>query len=212
MDGESESTLAGQPETLELPVVGAEPIERIDAARNRLKILAAAERLFERDGAENVSMDAVADAAGVGKGTLYRRFGDRCGLARAILDEREREFQELLIRGPAPLGPGAPARDRLVAFGEGVLDDLIRQGDLILAAQTGAIGARFRGAIYACYRAHVRVLVQELNAEIDAEYFADVLLAALSAELVNFWRGEAGVPDERILAGFRDLVDLLTAT
>ena len=39
-------------------------------------------------------MDAVAEAAGVGKGTLYRRFGDRNGLAYAILDEREREFQE----------------------------------------------------------------------------------------------------------------------
>ena len=60
-------------------------------------------------------MDQVGCAAKVGKGTLFRHFGDRCGLMRALLDERERSLQEDFIRGPAPLGPGAPARERLVA-------------------------------------------------------------------------------------------------
>src|SRR3954453_24235843 len=91
-----------------LPTIDAEPCERADAARNRRRILAAAARLFEERGVERTSMEAIASEAGVGKGTLFRRFGDRAGLVHALLDERERAFQEALIRGDAPLGPGAP--------------------------------------------------------------------------------------------------------
>lgn len=57
------------------------PRERADAARNRAKVLAAATKLFAEEGVEAVSMDAVAAEAGVGKGTLFRRFGDKAGLA-----------------------------------------------------------------------------------------------------------------------------------
>jgi len=49
-------------------------------------------------------------AAGVGKGTLIPRFGDRAGLAVALLDERERELQERILSGRPPLGPGAALR------------------------------------------------------------------------------------------------------
>ena len=58
-------------------------------------------------------MEDVAKAACVGTGTLYRRFGDRAGLAFALLDEQTRDFQNALIRGAPPLGPGAPASERL---------------------------------------------------------------------------------------------------
>lgn len=194
-----------------LPVIGA-PVERADARRNRLKILAAAEALFEEHGAEAVSMDAVAEAACVGKGTLYRRFGDRSGLARAILDERDREFQEQLIRGEPPLGPGAPPVERLIAFGEGVLDLVSAHGDLILAAQIGKAGARFIGPVYATYRLHVRALLVEASAELDADYFSDVLLASLDAELHGYWRDSIGLDRERIGAGFASLVRAIVTT
>jgi AcrR family transcriptional regulator len=193
----------------ELPVVDPRARERADAARNRQRILDVAERLFAERGADNVSMDQVAEAAGVGKGTLYRRFGDRCGLAREILDEREREFQEALIRGEPPLGPGAPARDRLVAFAEGVLERLETSGDIVLAAETGSPGARYRNSVYASYRAHVRALLREIDPTLDDEYLADVLLSAISAEQVNYWRSDTGVDRERMAAGFKRLVDSL---
>src|SRR2546430_13686986 len=86
------------------------------AARNRARILDAAERLFREHGVAAVSMDQLAQAAGVGKGTLFRRFGDKAGLAVALLDSRERELQAAILSGPPPLGPGAPAADRLVAL------------------------------------------------------------------------------------------------
>src|SRR4051794_27907491 len=120
-----------------LPVVGADVCERADAARNRLRIVAAAARLTADLGAANVSMDAIAAEAGVGKGTLFRRFGDRVGLMHALLDERERELQEKMIRGEPPLGPDAPPVERLVAFGARVLEHVDANGDLLLEVETG---------------------------------------------------------------------------
>src|SRR5687767_10053615 len=99
-----------------LPVIGSQAPERADAARNRVKILDAARGLVDRHGIENVSMDMLAEAAGVGKGTIFRRFGDRAGFARAMLDEHEQTFQDAFIRGAPPLGPGAPPVERLRAF------------------------------------------------------------------------------------------------
>ena len=90
---------------LELPQFddGQAPRERADAARNRLRILEAAAELVDERGIDQVSMDDVARAACVGTGTLYRRFGDRAGLALALLDEHTREFQDALIAGPPPV-------------------------------------------------------------------------------------------------------------
>ena len=108
----------------DLPQIEPEGFERADAARNRERILGAARRLFDERGAGSVSMDEIAEAAGVGKGTLFRRFGSRASLAAAVLSERERDFQEAIIRGEPPLGPGAPPLERLIAFGEALLDTL----------------------------------------------------------------------------------------
>lgn len=56
---------------------------RADAQRNREQIVAAAGALFAERGPD-VSMDEVARRAGVGVGTLYRRFPDRESLVRAV--------------------------------------------------------------------------------------------------------------------------------
>jgi AcrR family transcriptional regulator len=190
----------------ELPVAGQPARERRDAARNREAILAAAQRLFEREGPAAVSMDRVAEEAGVGKGTIYRRFGDRASLATALLDASERELQEALIRGAPPLGPGAPPVDRLVAFGHSWLDVIVRHGDIVLASEHGPVGTRFRSAVYASHRAHVILLLREARPDSDAEYLADALLAALASELVLFLRTDRGLDMERLKAGWADLV------
>ncbi len=189
----------------ELPVIDAVPRERADAARNRRRILAAAERLFAQRGVAGVSMEAIADEASVGKGTLFRRFGDRAGLAWALIDEREREFQDAFIRGPAPLGPGAPACERLIAFGQAMLDRLEGSAELIAAAEAGAPGARQRTSPYATYRAHVTALLGELDPGGDAEYLADALLAGLRADLFLHLRRDRGMPLERLRAGWERL-------
>src|SRR3954465_14948071 len=101
----------------ELPLVDAAPRrERADRSRNRAAVLAAAQKLFAARGPESVRMEEVAAEAGVGVGTVYRGFTDRAGLGRALLGARERRLQDALLRGAPPLGPGAPARERLLAF------------------------------------------------------------------------------------------------
>jgi AcrR family transcriptional regulator len=190
----------------ELPVAGRPARERRDAARNREAILAAAQRLFEREGPAAVSMERVAKEAGVGKGTIYRRFGDRASLATALLDAGERELQETLIRGAAPLGPGAPPAERLIAFGHAWLDVLVRHGDIVLASEHGSVGTRFRSAVYASHRAHVILLLREARPDADVEYLADVLLAALSSELVLFQRTDRGIDVNRLNEGWSELV------
>src|SRR5258708_3978379 len=96
---------------LSLPLLEQRP-ERRDAAVNRKRILAAARALFAERGVDGTSMDAVAAAAGVGKGTLFRRFGDRAGLTEALLDDATAALQDAFLSGPPPLGPGAPASMR----------------------------------------------------------------------------------------------------
>src|SRR2546423_15487589 len=103
------------------PITNPEGGERADAAPTRPRTLATAERLFSERAPDCVSIDEVADAAGVGKGTVFRRFGSRAALLLAVLSEREGRFQEVLIRGRPPLGPRAPPRARLIAFGEALV-------------------------------------------------------------------------------------------
>ena len=193
-----------------LPVAGSTP-ERADAARNRLKILEAAERLVARHGIERVSMDMVAEEAGVGKGTIFRRFGDRASLALALLDEHVQEFQEEFIRGETPLGPGAPPIERLRAFGHAMIDLLEAHGDLILVGESGSPCARFRSPPFRAHRAHVISLLTELDPRLDAEYHADSLLAVLAADQYRHLRHEREMPIERVRAGWDSVVAAVEA-
>jgi AcrR family transcriptional regulator len=185
-------------------MIEAETSERADAARNRARILATAERLFAEHSPDCVSIDAVADAAGVGKGTVFRRFGSRAALVRAVLGERERRFQEELIRGRPPLGPGAPARERLIAFGEGLLDLLERHAALLVAAEVG--GERFLSAPYGVYRLHATLLLREADPACDAELLADLLLGTLGADQFLYLRELRGVSLKRLKRAWSELV------
>lgn len=192
---------------MELPVISTESVpERADAARNRKLILAAAERLFADKGVSCTSMDAIAAEAGVGKGTLFRRFGDRATLAMAVLNETERELQDAIFKGPPPLGPGAEPVQRLIAFGDAVLDGMEQHTELSLEAERYGRDSLLRSEPYAVRWLHIRTLVSAARPDADAEYIADLLLAALSADLFVHQRHGRDIGLDRIKAGFADLV------
>ncbi|ROO61477.1 TetR family transcriptional regulator [Micromonospora sp. Llam0] len=172
------------------------PKERADAARNRAAVLEAAGRLFAEHGVEAVSMDQVAAAAGVGKGTLFRRFGDKSGLAAALLDNRECVLQEAILHGPPPIGPGASAGERLAAFINAYLDYLLEHLALIRMSETAVPGARYRIGAYRFWHRHTAIL---LDGTPDPEHTAHALLAALGAEHVAALLPELG--EQRIRAG-----------
>ncbi|WP_201260863.1 TetR/AcrR family transcriptional regulator [Embleya scabrispora] len=184
------------------------PKERADAARNRAAILDAAARLFAEHGVAAVSMDQIATAAGVGKGTLFRRFGDKSGLATALLDARERKLQEAILGGPPPLGPGAPAEQRLTAFLDAYVDYLLEHLDLIRMSETSTPGARYRIGAYRFWHRHVAILLPRETP--DPDYTAHALLAPLAAEHATALLPELG--PARIREGILHLARTTTGT
>ena len=186
------------------------PKERADAARNRAVVLEAAAALFREHGVDAVSMDAVAAAAGVGKGTLFRRFGDKAGLAVALLDEQERTLQEAILFGPAPLGPGKPGddptpRDRLHAFVAAYLDYLLAHLPLVHMSETASPGARYRIGAYRFWHRHVSLLLSDRD---DPQADAHTLLAVLGAEHVQAATGDLG--ETRVRRAALTLANALT--
>jgi AcrR family transcriptional regulator len=173
----------------------AERQERADAARNRAKVLEAAERIFAERDPRTVTMGDIARAAGVGRATLYRRYPDPGSVAVALLDEHERRLQEQLIFGPPPLGPGAAPGERLAAFYRAMLDLLDDHLHLALGAETGQ--SRLDTGAYRFWRVHVRELVSQAGVG-DPEALADVLMAPLAPEVYRSQRDDAGVSKERI--------------
>lgn len=169
----------------------APPRERADAARNRRKILEAAAGLFAANGVGNVSMDEVAAAAGVGKGTLFRRFTDKSGLAVALLDELERDLQRQILEGAPPLGPGAAPSERLAAFVDAYLDYCEANLDLVRLSETASPGARYRIGSYRFWHRHIAVLLAQSNPGLDADAAAHVVLAPLAADLLHGLGAEA---------------------
>lgn len=193
----------------ELPLVGHPRRERADAARNRMALLDAAKRLLPTCGPEGLTMEAVACEAGVGKGTLFRRFGDRASLFHALIDDRERAFQEAFIRGPAPLGPGAAARERLKAFGHSMLELIEEHGALLVESTPGDRALRYSHPVYITYRTHIVALLAELTGERRAPYLADLLLGALDPDLVLHQRKTLGLSRDDLEQGWSQLVESL---
>lgn len=182
------------------------PCLRADAARNRARLLEAAARMVERHGVAGVTMEAVAAAAHVGKGTVFRRFGDRNGLLLALLDHSERNLQAGFLTGPPPLGPGAPPVERLRAFGVAVLRRTVDELELQLAAE-GEPGRRFASAPRMVRSGHVTMLLRQTIPDADCELLAKALMGYLEPALIHHLTKQCGMTPTRLEAGWTDLVD-----
>jgi AcrR family transcriptional regulator len=158
------------------------PRERSDAAANRIRILEAARRLLSDGGVDALTMDAVASAAGVGKGTVFRRFGNRAGLAAALADDEMRDFQDRFLHGPPPLGPGAPAPERLEAFVVELLHHYAENLPVaVLAAhELDQYGSQVMNALLF----HARTLVRQIDPQLDNDIVATMILSAIAPPLI----------------------------
>ncbi|HXD53157.1 MAG TPA: helix-turn-helix domain-containing protein [Solirubrobacteraceae bacterium] len=136
----------------------AAPARRADARRNREKLLAAAVELFAVAG-QDVPLEAIAERAGVGIGTLYRNFPTREALAEAAYRNEVRRLcdaaDELLARR-APEDALAEWMDRFVTYVAakrsmaGILQTVIAAGDPGLYTDArGRMAAAIRSLIEA---------------------------------------------------------------
>ncbi|WP_308354921.1 TetR/AcrR family transcriptional regulator [Streptomyces sp. Je 1-79] len=191
-----------------LPTSGRAAPERADAARNRRKILDAAARLVAEVGPAAVTMNQVAHASGMGVGTVYRRFGDVSQLLWALLDDRERQFQEAYMGGPPPLGPGAPDDERLHAFLDALVDRVLEQRELLLAAQAAAPSATYTSGAYLAMHTHVTLLLSRLRPAGDSALLAHMLLAPFSPSLMHHLTVERDVTADELKAGVNALLHL----
>ena len=191
--------------------VSAPPAERADAARNRRHLLATAREMLAEQGADKLTMDGLAERAGLGKGTVFRRFGTRAGIFAALLDDDERAFQQQVLAGPPPLGPGAAPLDRLIAYGRARIGFLISHRDIARAALDGhqPIPA---GSQTPISQVHIRILLGQMDlGGADLDMLAIQLTAALDGPLLLYLSaadltGTAAPAAERITHSWQDLV------
>ena len=190
---------------------GSPPPERADAARNRRLLLATARKILDEQGTDKLTMDGLAERAGLGKGTVFRRFGTRAGIFQALLDDDERNFQEHVLSGPPPLGPGAPPLDRLIAYGRARIDFLISHRDIARATLDGRQQVP-AGSQTPMSREHIRFLLGEMHlGPADLDVLATQLTAALDGPLLLYLSSAILTQtrpqvSERLGRGWKDLV------
>ena len=190
---------------------GAQHAERADAARNRQHLLATAREMLAEQGLEKLTMDGLAERAGLGKGTVFRRFGTRAGIFAALLDDDERAFQHEVLAGPPPLGPGAAPLDRLIAYGTARTSFLIEHRDIARGALDGHQPVP-AGAQSPLSQTHIRMLLAQLDLDdTDLDMLALQLTAALDGPALLYLSSSDladATPDitERIARSWRNLV------
>ena len=173
----------------------------------------AAEELLQRYEPAEVSIERVAAAAGVGKATVFHRFGSRAELMRALALERAGTLHEATLNGPPPLGPGAPPADRPMAFLDALIDLASRNTNLLTAQEHAALtsksGATSReeNPVYVFWHDHVATLITAAKPGLDADLLAHMLLGSMhDAPIAGLLReGHAA----RVTASMRQLADAL---
>jgi AcrR family transcriptional regulator len=192
-------------------VWGAPPAERADAARNRLHLLTTARQMLAEQDPDRLTMDGLAERAGLGKGTVFRRFGTRAGIFQALLDDDEKAFQQQVLSGSPPLGPGADPLDRLIAYGRARAGFMVSHRDIARAAldcsQPIPVGRQAPMS-----QIHIRVLLAQLSlGPVDLDMLATQLAAALDGPVLLYLSSgelaDAAEVEHRIAQAWQDLVE-----
>ncbi|TXC98566.1 TetR/AcrR family transcriptional regulator [Streptomyces sp. ISID311] len=174
---------------------------RKDAARNREAVLAAADALFARcESPDDVTMADIAAAAGVGKGTLFRAFGDRSGLLRALYEARLEPITEAVEAGPPPLGPGTPPQERAPALLDAVLCFKLDNRRLALALEEIGSSSPYQAEHYERWHRLLQAVLEQIPGLTDSDFTAHALLAATRADLVEHLAGQERVSRARMRA------------
>jgi AcrR family transcriptional regulator len=174
---------------------------RADATRNREAVLAAADTLFARcESPEAVTMADIAAAAGVGKATLFRGFGDRTGLIHALYEMRLAPIRLAAEQGPPPLGPATPPLERVPALLDAVLCFKLDNRHLALALEGTGGDSPYQADHYQRWHSTLQAALDRIPGLTDSDFTAHALLAATRADLVEHLVGQQRMTREQMRA------------
>jgi AcrR family transcriptional regulator len=197
-------------------VIAAPPRrERRDAAAHRQRILAVARHLFAVAGVAAVSMHQIAQAAGIGQGTLYRRYANKGDLCCDLLYEHHQAFANDLRAWLANATP-LPALERLDEVLRRALHFVDDSADLLEAMMATDLHCTLSSASFEYHHwfRWLHDVIESLLAEamekgeivpLDAPFTADMLLALMNPLMIRLHHGERGYSLERIIAGVRHI-------
>jgi AcrR family transcriptional regulator len=177
---------------------------RADAIKNRALLLATAKRLFTEQNVADVTMSAVADAAGVGKGTLYRHFENKFELSMALLDEDQRDLQDRTLRRIRETGG---MLDTLKWFIAEVILFTERNSELLCvsAGENGPLGSLAHPAHW-WWRTTIRGLVAHINPSCDAYYIAYAIFVLLDVHNIYFLRTERRYSLDQVMNNMQEMI------
>jgi len=196
--------------------------ERRDAAEHRQRILEIAQHLFAEHGVDAVSMHQIAKAAGVGQGTLYRRYAHKGELCMDLLRERHERLAEEIATLFVTKAT-SPALERLNDVLTHMVAFLEEQGALLRPVAVTEMRASLcndtttsqkcspqHGPFYLWLHELLTELLSEAMEKgeidsLDVPYTADAILAMLNPMLYRFQRQERGFSPERILQGLHHI-------
>jgi AcrR family transcriptional regulator len=193
----------------------ARKAERRDARANRQRLQEVAKALFAEQGVAGTTMKQLAEAAAVGKGTLYRHFPDKGELCRGLIREDLAAFQARVgaLLADRRATPSALARlEILISERIRLTETHLPLFAAIEAASAGGPqqGKGARSPFGAWTHAQIvrllgEAMAQGETASLDAAFVADAILATLSPAHFSYQRQECGYSIERIAAGMRRL-------
>jgi AcrR family transcriptional regulator len=186
--------------------------ERRDAAENRQRILKAAQKLFNKYGVEQVSVNQIATEAQVGSATLYRRYSNKSELCQDLIKNNVVTlFKD--IDNYLEQNHNIPPRQRL----SGILSLFIsfreKKTPLLAGIEesspTNSSRSRLSSTPFNELRQYLIRLFDEINeteqAHFNSIFRADILIVALSSDSYLFQREIRGYSPENILEQICDI-------
>ncbi len=194
--------------------------ERRDAAEHRQRILDVAQHLFGKHGVDAVSMHQIALAAGIGQGTLYRRYRHKGELCMDLMREHHERFVEEIaaLLDAARTASALERLDSVLVKMVALLEEQVTMLEAIAAtmmrdARCDESDSSRRLSFHQSpwylwlHELLAGLLTEAVErgelASLDVPYTTDAILAVLNPPFYLFQRQERGFSQERILQGVR---------
>lgn len=186
--------------------------ERRDAAEHRRLILMTARCLFDQQGVDSVSMHQIAKSAGIGQGTLYRRYNHKSELCFDLMKENFSLFQEEVtayMEGARTL----PVRERLETLIHKVFSFLESNTEWLgviqrqtMACEDGQAIA-FQSPPYLFIHTTIRQLLEEgveqgVCCPIQPDFSAHAFINSISPDLLLHLKKEKGYSLQQVCVYF----------